>query len=67
MHPTMAYELVKIKIAEDLEYAARQRPPVRSSAIGRAGLDFSSIGQRLRVRLFGGPALGGTPTATAGA
>ena len=66
MHPYFSHELAKIKIAEELEYAARQRR-AREAVSDRRSIDFSSLGQRLRVRLFGGPALGGTPTASAGA
>jgi hypothetical protein len=67
MHPTISYELARIKIAEELEYAARAR--LARDAVGDRprSIDFSSLGQRLRIRIFGGPALGGTPTATAGA
>lgn len=67
MHPYITHELAKIKIAEELEYAARQRR-MRDAVSNRPrSIDFSSIGQRLRVRLFGGSAFGGKPTATAGA
>jgi hypothetical protein len=67
MHPYIAQELAKIKIAEELEYASRQRRAREAVRNGPRSIDFSSIGQRLRVRLFGGPALGGKPTAQAGA
>jgi hypothetical protein len=67
MHPTMVHELAKIKIAEELQYAARARMARDAVSDRPRSIDFSSIGQRLRVRLFGGPALGGTPTATADA
>jgi hypothetical protein len=67
MHPYFSHELAKIKIAEELEYAARQRRAREAVSDRPRSIDFSSLGQRLRVRLFGGPTLGGTPTATAGA
>lgn len=65
MHPQMYQELARIKIAEQLEYAAQQRM-LRDAVSDRPrSIDFSSLGQRLRVRLFGGTALGsrtgGTP------
>ena len=66
MHPTMTGELAKIKIAEQLEYAARERR-AREAVDRPRSIDFSSLGQRLRVRLTGGTALGGRPNATAGA
>ena len=67
MHPYFSHELAKIKIAEQLEYASRQRRAREAVSERPRSIDFSSLGQRLRVRLFGGPALGGKPTATAGA
>ena len=67
MHPHIYQELAKIKIAEQLQYAERQRL-LRDAVNDRPrSIDFSSLGQRLKVRLFGGPALGGRPTAGAGA
>jgi hypothetical protein len=67
MHPMMVHELARIKIAEELEYAARQRRARDAVSDRPRSIDFSSIGHKLRVRLFGEPAIGGTPTATAGA
>lgn len=61
MHPFMTGELAKIKIAEELEYAARQRRARESVSSRPRSIDFSTLGQKLRVRLFGGPALGGKP------
>jgi hypothetical protein len=59
MHPQMYQELAKIKIAEQLEYAAQQRM-LRDAVSDRPrSIDFSTLGQRLRVRLFGGAAWGG--------
>lgn len=67
MHPYITHELAKIKIAEELEYAARQRRARDAVSDRPRSIDFSNLGQRLRVRLFGGPAFGGKPTAQAGA
>lgn len=61
MHPMQTHELAKIKIAEELRYAARQRQAREAVSDRPRSIDFSNLGQRLRVRLFGGPALGGRP------
>jgi hypothetical protein len=61
MHPTVAYELAKIKIAEEQQYAARQRLAREAVREGPRAIDFGGLGERLRVRLFGGPAIGGRP------
>jgi hypothetical protein len=66
MHPLMTHELAKIKIAEQLKYAEQERRARLAATDRPQWIDFSSIGQRLRARLSGGPALGGKP-ATAGA
>ncbi len=58
MLPMMTYELVKMKIDEDLQQAARERR-AREAVRNRARpIDFASVGERIRVRLFGGPRLG---------
>jgi hypothetical protein len=67
MHPYITHELAKIKIAEELEYAARQRRAREAVSNRSRSIDFSTLGQRLKVKLLGGPALGGKPTAQAGA
>jgi len=67
MHPYLTHELTKIKIAEELEYASRQRRAREAVSNRPRSIDFSSIGERLRIRLFGGSTLAGTPTATADA
>ena len=60
MHPYIAQELVKHKIAEEHRYAERERR-ARLAAVDRPHwIDFSSLGQRLRVRLLRGPAMGGS-------
>jgi hypothetical protein len=67
MHPITVHELARIKIAEELEYASRQRRAREAVSDRPRSIDFSSIGQKLRVRLLGGSALNGTPSATADA
>jgi len=66
MHPITTYDMVKFKIEEELQYAARQR--LARDAVGDRprSIDFSSIGHRLRVRLFSGPTLSGRPSAAVG-
>jgi len=66
MHPTMAYELARIKIEEELQYAARQRLARAAGSDRPRAIDFSSLGHRLKVKLTGGSALG-RPTATSNA
>jgi hypothetical protein len=61
MHPTIAYELAKLKIAEDHAYASRQRQAREAVREGPRSIDFGGLGERLRVRLFGGRAIGGRP------
>lgn len=63
MHPITTYDMVKYKIEEELQYAARQRLARDAVSDRPRSIDFSSIGQRLRVRLFGGPTLGGRAAA----
>jgi len=67
MHPYITHELAKIKIAEELEYAARQRRAKEAVSDRPRSIDFSNLGQRLRVRLWGGPSWGGGKPAGAGA
>ena len=67
MHPQTSYDLVKFKIEEELQYAARQRMARDAVSDRPRSIDFSGLGQRLRVRLFGGSLFGGRPTAAAGA
>ncbi len=61
MYPMQTHELARLKIADELASAARERR-AREAVNGRPrSIDFSSLGQRLRVRLLGGPSLGGRP------
>jgi hypothetical protein len=62
MHPEMVHELARIKINEELEWAARQRLARGASPDRQRWIDFSSLVQRVRGR-FGGAATGGTPAA----
>jgi hypothetical protein len=60
MHPYIAQELVRHKIAEELRYAERERRARLAATDRPHWIDFSSLGQRVRVRLLGGPAMGGS-------
>jgi hypothetical protein len=54
MHPDIAYELAKLKIAEDLRTAERERM-IRRAARSRNSGAIDAVGFRQRVaRLFGG-------------
>jgi hypothetical protein len=66
MHPLIAYDLAKLKIAEQHKYAELERRARLAATDRPRWIDFSSLGQRLRARLGAGPALGGKP-ASAGA
>jgi hypothetical protein len=66
MHQS-TYDMVKFKIEEELQWAARERLAQSARSGQPRSIDFSSLGRRLKVRLFGGSALGGRPSATAGA
>jgi hypothetical protein len=61
MNPMQTHELARLKIAEELAYAARQRQAREAVSDRPRSIDFSSLGQKLKVRLFGGSALGGRP------
>jgi hypothetical protein len=63
MHPYMTGELAKIKIAEQLEYAARERRARDAVSSRPRSIDFTSLGQRLLVRLTGGSLFGNGPRA----
>ena len=58
MHPTIIYELATIKMAEQHEYADRQRLARQAVSERPRAIDIASLGEKLRVRLFGGPTLG---------
>ncbi len=66
MNPHISYQLAKIKIAEEHEYAARRRLARQAVSERPRSIDFASLGQRLRVRVLGGPSVGGR-SADAGA
>lgn len=61
MHPYIAHELVKHKIADELRYAELERRARLAATDRPRWIDFSTLGQRLRVRLLGGTALGSGP------
>lgn len=63
MHPMQTHELARLKIADELAYAARERRAREAAGDRPRSIDFSTLGQRLRVRLFGGPSIGGRPAA----
>ena len=65
MLPTMAtYEMVKLKIEEELQQAARERRAREAAADRPHAIDFASVGQRIRIPLLG---RGGPRPAGAGA
>jgi hypothetical protein len=65
MLPTMAtYEMVKLKIEEELQQAARERRAREAAAARPHAIDFASVGQRIRIQLLG---RGGPRPADAGA
>jgi hypothetical protein len=59
MHPTILHELAKIKIAEQNQYADRQRLAREAVRERPHAIDIATLGEKLRVRLFGGRTLGG--------
>ena len=65
MHPTIGYDMVKFKIEEQMQAAARERLANAVRQDRPRSIDISTLGEKLRVRLFGGPALGGRPAAGA--
>lgn len=55
MLPTMVtYEMVKMKIEEDLQQAARERRAREAVGTRPRAIDFTSVAGRIRVRLLGG-------------
>jgi hypothetical protein len=63
MHPYLTGELAKIKIAEQLEYSARERRAREAVSDRPRSIDFATLGRRLKVRLTGGTSFGNRPTA----
>ena len=61
MYPMQTHELARLKIADELAYAARQRLAREATSDRPRAIDFSTLGQKLRVRLFGGTLFGGRP------
>jgi hypothetical protein len=67
VHPTIQHDMVKFKIEEQMQAAARERLAQAVRKDRPRSIDIATLGERLRVRLFGGPALGGRPMAEASA
>lgn len=67
MHPHIGYSLAQIKIEEQLQYAERERLAQAVRKDRPRSIDIARLGERLRVRLFGGPLFSGRPTAGAAA
>jgi hypothetical protein len=57
----VTYDMVKFKIEEQLQQAARERLARSARSDRPRSIDFSGLGRRLRVRLFGGPTIGSRP------
>jgi hypothetical protein len=57
----VTYDMVKFKIEEELQWAARERLAQSVRSGQPRSIDFSTLGRRLRVRLFGGPTIGSRP------
>lgn len=55
MHPLMVHELARLKIAEELEYAERQRRFRAAQRQSGRAIDFSGLVGKLRVRLARSP------------
>ena len=55
MLPMYTYEMVKIKIEEELQQAARERRAREAAGPRPHAIDFASVGRRIRVQLLGGP------------
>ncbi len=53
MHPTIYHELARIKIADELAYAERQRLARGASRRAERPIDFHALVGQVRVRLFG--------------
>ncbi len=56
MHPVIQYEIAKMRVAEFQQEAERERLIRRAAHDRDRGVGWSTIGARLRVRLFGGVA-----------
>ena len=56
MHPLILHELAKVKLADELEYAERQRRFRAANQLGTGPIDFSRLVARVRVIVaFGRP------------
>jgi hypothetical protein len=59
------YEMVKIKIEEELQQAARERRAREAAGPRPQTIDFAAIGRRIRVRFLGGTGADRPASATA--
>ena len=59
MHPTIYQELARIKIADELAYAERQRLANAAKRDSVRPIDFASVAGRIKVRVRG---LAGRPS-----
>jgi hypothetical protein len=53
MHPTIYQELARIKIADELAWADRQRLARLAAGERTRPIDFTSLAGRVRIRLLG--------------
>jgi hypothetical protein len=67
MNPLMTQELTRIKIAEQLQYAERQRQARLAVNDQPRSIDFSGLGNGIRRLLLGGRKPGAATAARAGA
>lgn len=56
MHPVIQYEIAKMRVAEFQQEAERERLIRRAAHDRDRGVQWSTIGARLRARLLGGTA-----------
>lgn len=56
MHPLILHDLAKLKMAEQLEYAERERRArlVAAASEGPRSIDFRSLVSRIKVRVHAG-------------
>ena len=66
MHPTIYHELAKIKIADELAYADRQRLARLASGEQNRPIDFKALVGHFRIRLLGRHAGSPGPSLPAG-
>ncbi len=67
MHPTIQYELARIKLNEQLRDAERQRQARSGGGPSPVALDLSQVVGRVRSRLLGSAGRSAPSTSEAGA